>query len=185
MKITGGTRTRAHALRPHGRLLRQSGLSVLALVAPVSAVLYWLTIPTNSWQPVLIGQGVLLVICITGTIAFYRTAIWVDSDGVSEQGFLGRSTSYGIDEVGSIVLLDLYQSGALDTHPQLFITGLDGRLLLRMRGQFYSSGAMETIVEQLDAPIVRVEEPMTLHDLNRERPELLYWFERRFSAHSG
>ena len=168
-----------------GRLLRQSGLSVLALVAPVSAVLYWLTIPTDSWQPVFVGQIVLVAICVLGAIAFFRTVIWVDTDGVSERGFLGRVTSYDKSEIGTIVLLDLYQSGALDTHPQLFITGLDGRLLLRMRGQFYSRGAMEMIVEQLDAPIVRVAEPMTLQDLNRSRPELLYWFERRFTSHTG
>jgi len=185
VKVTGGPLIRAHALRPHGRLLRQSGLSVLALVAPVSAVLYWLTIPTDSWQPVFVGQIVLVAICVLGAIAFFRTVIWVDTDGVSERGFLGRVTSYDKSEIGTIVLLDLYESGALDTHPQLFVTGLDGRLLLRMRGQFYSRGAMETIVEQLDAPIVRVAEPMTLQDLNRSRPELLYWFERRFTSHTG
>jgi len=180
-----GVRTRAHALRPHGRLLAQSVLSVLALIAPLSAVLYWLTIPTNTWQPVALADLIVILLSLLGTIAFYRTVIWVDTEGISERGFLGRVTEFATDEIGSVVLLDLYQSGAMDTHPQLFLTGTDGSLLIRMRGQYYSRGAMETVVEMLDAPVVRVPEPMTLRDLNRVRPELLYWFERRLTHHTG
>lgn len=185
MRFSGGLRTRAHALRPHGRILLQSGLSVLALIAPLSAVLFWLTIPTNSWQPVALGDLVVVALCLVAAIAFYRTVIWVDTAGISERGFLGRVSNFSKDEIGSVVLLDLYQSGAMDTHPQLFLTGTDGRLLIRMRGQFYSRGAMETVVDMLDAPVVRVPEPMTLQDLNRVRPELLYWFERRITTHAG
>ena len=182
MRFNGGVRMHAHALRPQGRLLLQSGLSVLALVAPISAVLFWLTIPTGTWQPVAIAQGVLLAICALAYLAYARTIIRVDADGISERGFLGRVASFSTAEVGSVVLLDLYQSGALDTQPQLFVTGTDGRLLVRMRGQYYSRGAMDTVVDQLAVPVVRVPEPMTLQDLNRARPELLYWFERRLTG---
>jgi len=166
-------------------LLAQSVLSILALIAPLSAVLYWLTIPTNTWQPVALADLIVILLSLLGTIAFYRTVIWVDTEGISERGFLGRVTEFATDEIGSVVLLDLYQSGAMDTHPQLFLTGTDGSLLIRMRGQYYSRGAMETVVEMLDAPVVRVPEPMTLRDLNRVRPELLYWFERRLTHHTG
>jgi hypothetical protein len=183
--FSGGVRTRAHALRPDGRLLLQSGLSVLALIAPLSAVLYWLTIPINSWQPVALTDLVVVVLFVIGTIAFYRTAIWVDAEGISERSFLGRVSEFATDEIGSVVLLDLYRSGAMDTHPQLFLTGTDGRLLIRMRGQYYSRGAMDTVLDLLDPPVVRVPEPMTLQDLNRVRPELLYWFERRRTNHTG
>ncbi|HSP52537.1 MAG TPA: hypothetical protein VLO00_06555 [Cryobacterium sp.] len=163
-------------------MLLQTGLSVLALVAPISAVLFWLSIPNGTWRPVAIGQVVLLSICAIAYLAYSRTIIRVDSEGISERGFLGRVTNSSADEIGNVVLLDLYQSGALDTQPQLFVTGTDGRLLVRMRGQYYSRGAMETVVEQLGVPVVRVPEPMTLQDLNRVRPELLYWFERRLTG---
>jgi hypothetical protein len=175
---------RTHALRPHGRVLLQSGLSILALVAPVSAVLFWLTIPTGTWLPIAAVQLVLLCLCAVAAVGFSRTVIHVDGGGISERGFLGRVGNFSTAEIGSVVLLDLYQSGAVDTHPQLFVTGTDGRLLVRMRGQFYSRGAMETVVDQLAAPVVRVPEPMTLRELNRMRPELLYWFERRPTAGS-
>jgi hypothetical protein len=180
-KITG-TALRAHVLRPHGHLLRQSTLSILAFFAPVFAVLYWLTVPLDEWVPVLIAQLIVMLAAILGIVGFLRTCVWVDDTGISERGFFGQVTSFPAEQVASVVVLELYQSGAIDTHPQLFVTDADGQLLVRMRGQFYSRGAMETVADELGAPVVRVPDPMTLTELNRLRPELLYWFERRITG---
>lgn len=187
MTPAGGTRVgfdgvrhgREHALRPHGHLFRQSTVAILAFFAPLFAVLYWLTIPHGVWMPVAIAQAVVILLFGLGAILMHRTGIWVDHSGVTERGFFGGLDSYPVGRIGSVVMLELYQNDALDTHPQLFVTGVDGRLLLRMRGQYYSRGAMETVVDQLGAPVVLVPEPMTLRELNRARPELLHWFERR------
>jgi hypothetical protein len=172
-------------LRPHGHLLRQTTLSILAFFAPVFAVLYWLTIPLGGWLPVAIAQLVVMHAAGIGIVGFMRTCIWVDDTGISERGFFGQVKSFPRAQIGSVVLLDLYQSGATDTHPQLFVTGYEGELLVRMRGQFYSRGAMDTVVDELGAPVVRVPEPLTLTELNRLRPELLYWFERRITGRSS
>ena len=180
-KITG-TALRAHVLRPHGHLLRQSTLSILAFFAPVFAVLYWLTIPLGEWIPVLVVQLIVMLAATVGIVGFLRTCVWVDDTGISERGFFGQVTSFPAAQVASVVVLELYQSGAIDTHPQLFVTGADGQLLVRMRGQFYSRGAMETVADELGAPVVRVPDPMTLTEFNRLRPELLYWFERRITG---
>ena len=180
-KITG-TALRAHVLRPHGHLLRQSTLSIMAFFAPVFAVLYWLTIPIGEWIAVLIVMLLVMLAATVGIVGFLRTCVWVDETGISERGFFGQVTSFPAAQVASAVVLELYQSGAIDTHPQLFVTGADGQLLVRMRGQFYSRGAMETVADELGAPVVRVPDPMTLTELNRLRPELLYWFERRITG---
>ena len=173
---------RAQVLRPHGHLLRQTTLSILAFFAPVFAVLYWLTIPLGEWIPVAIAQVVVMLAAGIGIFGFLRTCIWVDDTGISERGFLGQLTSFSSEQVASVVVLELYQSGAIDTHPQLFVTGADGELLVRMRGQFYSRGAMDTVADELGVPVIRVPDPMTLTELNRLRPELLYWFERRLTG---
>ena len=47
-----------------------------------------------------------------------------------------------------------------------------------MRGQFWSQADMERVIEELDVPVTRPEEPMTLNQLRRTWPRLLYWFER-------
>jgi hypothetical protein len=177
-----GARFRAQTLRPHSHLVRQTTLSILAFFAPVFAVLYWLTIPLGQWHHVAVAQAIVMVGAALGIIAFLRTNIWVDETGITERGFFGRLTSFDREQIGSIVLLELYQSGAIDTHPQMFVTDADGRLLVRMRGQFYSRGAMDLVIDELGAPVVRVPEPMTLAELNRLRPELLYWFERRITG---
>jgi hypothetical protein len=145
-------------------------------------VLYWLTIPLDQWHHVAIAQAIVMIAAALGIIAFLRTGIWVDETGITERGFFGRLTHVSREQVGSIVLLELYQSGAIDTHPQLFVTDADGELLVRMRGQFYSHGAMDLVIDELGSPVVRVPDPMTLSELNRLRPELLYWFERRITG---
>jgi hypothetical protein len=179
---TTGADHRAQVLRPHGHLLRQTTLSILAFFAPVFAVLYWLTIPLGEWGPVVVAQSIVMIGAAVGIIAFLRTCIWVDDTGITERGFFGRLSSFSREQVASVVVLELYQSGAIDTHPQLFVTGTDGRLLVRMRGQFYSRDNMDTVADELGAPVVRVPDPMTLTELNRLRPELLYWFERRITG---
>jgi len=173
---------RALLLRPHGHLLRQTTLSIVAFFAPVFAVLYWLTIPLGEWVPVLIAQLAVMLAAAVGVVGFLRTCIWVDDSGIAERGFFGRFHDFPADQIASVVVLELYQSGTIDTHPQLFVTGVDGRLLVRMRGQFYSRGAMDTVADELGVPVVRVPDPMTLTELNRLRPELLYWFERRVTG---
>jgi hypothetical protein len=175
----GVRQAREHALRPFEHLFRQSTVAILAFFAPLFAVLYWLTIPRGVWLPVAVAQAFVILLYGLGTIAFHRATIWVDHAGITERGFFGRVDWFPVASIGNIVLLELYQSDALDTHPQLFVTGSDGRLLIRMRGQFHSRGAMETVVQQLGAPVVLIAEPMTLQELNRAHPELLYWFERR------
>ncbi|QYF73685.1 hypothetical protein [Cryobacterium sp. PAMC25264] len=180
-KITGRP-VRAQVLRPHGHLLRQTTLSIIAFFAPVFAVLYWLTIPIGEWLPVAAAQLAVMLTALVGIIGFLRTCIWVDDTGVSERGFFGRNTSFPSEQISSVVLLELYQSGTVDSQPQLFVTGQSGELLVRMRGQFYSRGAMDIVADELGVPIVRVPDPMTLSELNRLRPELLYWFERRLTG---
>jgi hypothetical protein len=176
--IATGAQTHVLAVRPHGHLFRQGNFAFLALITPLFAVLYWLTIPRSEWLAVLVAQVILTVAYVFGFIAALRARIWVEATAITERGFFGRTTRIETSRVAGIVLLDLYRSGALDTLPQLFVTDPNGCLLLRMRGQFWSPSAMVTVAELLGVPVERVPEPMTLRELNLERPELLYWFER-------
>lgn len=168
-------------LRPHKRIVRETFLVFLAFCAPTFTVLYWLNAPNGAWLPVLIAQIVVTLAYVLSMIAARRVMILVDATGISERGFLRRYTTFPHATVARVVLLNLYASGSLDTNLQLFATDDDGRLLVRMRGQFWSDDDMELLADSLDVPVVRVPEPVTLADLNRLRPELLYWFERRLT----
>ncbi|MGO4692582.1 hypothetical protein [Glaciibacter sp. 2TAF33] len=150
----------------------------MALVTPLFGALYWLTIPDGVWPVVLTAQVVVTIIFASGLVAALRAVIWVDRAAVTERGFFGRVSTFARNDIGGIVILELYRSGALDTQSQLFLTDPNGCLLLRMRGQFWSREAMETVADVLGVPVERVPEPMTLLELRRERPELPFWFER-------
>jgi hypothetical protein len=165
-------------LRPHRDLFMRGLTAVLALTTPVFAVLYWLTIPDRDWTYV-VGAHLLVVLAtVVGVFGFFSATIALLPDGVRERGFFGRTLLVRSADVGGILLVHLYDGSTLDTLPQLFVTGHDGRVLLRMRGQFWSAEDMERVAEELDRPVTRAEDFMTMTQLRRTSPELLYWFER-------
>lgn len=184
---SGGTRVNSggkwlvsvHVVRPHAHILRQYTLAVAACLIPLFALLYWVARSPETSVYLVIGIVVVPVVLVLASIGHKRAFIQITPTGITERGFFGRTHTVPASTVGSIILLELYQSGSLDTHTQLFVIDSDGHLLLRMRGQFWSPTSMETVVDALDVPVVRVPEPLSLRDLNRLRPELLYWFERR------
>ncbi|TFD54598.1 hypothetical protein E3T55_04065 [Cryobacterium frigoriphilum] len=166
-------------LRAEASVYRNLGLGVLALFAPIFAVLYWLMIPSGTWLWVASAQLVTTLICGAALLGAYRAYVRVGPAGLSERGVLGHVSTVGVSDIANVILVDLYRSDALDTQPQLFVVGHSGELLLRMRGQFWTQEAMDTVADELGAPVVRVSEPLTLLDLNRWKPAMLYWFERR------
>ena len=170
--------TKSVVLRPHAHLFTRGIVAVLALTTPVFAVLYWLTITEGAWPLVLAIHIVVVVVTVLAVLAFFGTTIQLLPDSVRERGFFGRVSDIRPGMVGSVVLLDLYESSTLDTLPQLFVTDVDGRLLLRLRGQFWSREDMDLVVEALDVPVTTPSESITLTELRRDSPKLLYWFER-------
>lgn len=165
-------------VKPHGQLFSRAVLSILALTTPVFAVIYWLTVPAGPWSIVLALHVVVLIAGILGVAAYFNTAIKVSSSGVTARDFFGRLRTVQPNEVGSIVLLDLYEADTLDTAPQLFVCDHGGRPLLRMRGQFWSRGSMQRVIDAFECPVTTPPESISLSDLRRTSPELLYWFER-------
>lgn len=173
---------RVTVLRPHRHLFMRGIVAVFALTTPVFAVLYWLTIPGAGWPYVLIAHLIVIAATVVGVASFLNTTISLGPDGVRERGFFGRTVHVAPGEAGAVVLVQVYEGSTLDVLPQLFVASEQGRLLIRMRGQFWSQADMERVAEELDVPVTRPEEPMTLNQLRRAWPRLLYWFERiRFS----
>ena len=165
-------------LRPFRHLILHGFIAILALTTPVFAVLYWLALPDGPWVAVLVVHVVVLGLTVLCVYAFFSTTITLGPEGVRERGYFGRTVTVRPADAGAIVLVRLYESSTLDTLPQLFVTDKNGGLLIRMRGQFWSLEDMERVAEELDTPVTRPEESLTLTQLRRTSPELLYWFER-------
>ncbi|PJJ55639.1 hypothetical protein [Compostimonas suwonensis] len=171
--------TSARVLRPLGHLFRQGVIAALALLVPLFAVLFWLTIPSGRWVPVLVVLVVVIIVGLFAAISYFTSTFSIDENGVTERGFFGRKVHVSKSEVASIVEADVYHGNTLDTLPHLFICDDEGRALLRMRGQFWSRENMDTLREEFDVPVHFIGEPLTVGELSRTHPNLVYWFERR------
>jgi hypothetical protein len=165
-------------LRPHGHLFRQGFIAVLAFTTPVFVVLYVLTIPDGPWAAVLTTNIIATAIAAAAAASYFRVAIWVDRTGISEIGFLGGKQRVPIEEIGSIVDVDLYDGASDRAIPQLFVVGKDGRQLVRMRGQFWSRASMDIVAETLGVPHESLDDSLSTSELRQDYPGLLYWFER-------
>lgn len=165
-------------LRPHRHLFLRGIIAILALTTPVFAVLYWLTIPGGGWPFVLLAHLIVIAATVVGVASFLNTTIVLGPSGVRERGFFGRTVRVAPGEPGAVIMVKVYEGSTLDVLPQLFVASAEGRLLIRMRGQFWSAEDMERVAEELDVPVTRPVEPMTPSQLRQTWPRLLYWFER-------
>jgi len=167
-----------HVIRPLRQLFHQGIITFLALTTPVFAVLYWMSIQNGQWPMVLAVHVLVMVIAGLVMLGYLGASVQVSPAGIRERGFFGRVRTSSIADVASILILEMYRDSALDTQPQLFVCDREGRVLLRMRGMFWSRADMDEVIDQLDVAIEVADGTFTVSDLRRTRPELLYWFER-------
>jgi hypothetical protein len=165
-------------LRPHSHLFREGFISVVAFSTPVFLVLYWLTAANGRWLVVFVLQVIATALVTLATLGYFGVAIWVSPDAVAERGFFGRKTTFARSQIGSIVIAETQSPSSREPTAQLFICDPTGRLLVRMRGQFWSRENMDLVRSTLDVPATRVPEAVTTGQLRQDFPDLLYWFER-------
>ena len=169
----------APPLRPHRYLLGRGIAAILAFFVPAFGVLYALTVPNGPWEVVLVGQVLVSLAFWYSVFAYLRLGVWVTADDIAERGFFSITRRYHRDEVGSILFVETFHGGWVDTVPQLFVCDPDGNQLIRLRGQFWSRESMQTVLDTLDTRIIEIAKPMSNAELHDEYPGLLYWFERR------
>jgi len=166
-------------LRPLRSLLWQALAGTLAFLVPISAVLYFLTVPHGPWQLVLAMQGLIVLAFLAAYVSYLRLGVWVGARGIAERGFFGLSMYIPVEQIGSIVLVNTFQGTSTEAVPQLFLCDERGRQLLRMRGQFWSRSSMLAVSETLDIALEQLTDDVSKAELLASHPGLLYWFERR------
>ncbi|GGK90380.1 hypothetical protein GCM10007382_08100 [Salinibacterium xinjiangense] len=166
-------------LRPHPSLLSRGLIAAIAFLGPVFLVLYYLTAPEGPWLFIVYLQVAASLLIGIAVSRYFGTAIWVDANGISERGFFRRKTRFDASQVGSVVFVITLYSSLPQGAPQLFICGHEGHQLVRMRGRFWPLAAMDTVMNTLNAPLVRLPQPMTSKEIHGQYPGIGYWFERR------
>lgn len=168
-----------HVLRPRQQLAARGLIAALALLVPLLIVLYWLTIPRDTWMFVAAVQLGLTVLAVVALFGVRRMRVAVTASRLESRNLLGRVTAIDTSEIASVVLVDLYQSGTLDTLPHLYLLDSAGAVLLRLRGQVWPRSGLEELIDTLGVAVVRPPDPLTLADLGRLRPQLVRRCARR------
>jgi hypothetical protein len=166
-------------LRPLGHVFSQGIIAVVAFMAPVFVVLYFLTIPSGPWRAVLVTQVIATIVVVASSVSYFRLAIWVDRTSITEIGFFGRMRRVEARDIESVFVADVFEASGTKTLPQLFVRDASGRTVIRMRGQFWSKESMDRVLAILEVPKVAREASVSTRELRDEYPGLLYWFERR------
>lgn len=174
--VSAGVRP-ALRLRPHGHLLRDGIIASVAFLAPVFVVAHLLAAPAGNGQAVFLLQLVVTCGLVVAAIGYFRAAIWVSPAALSERGYFGLRHTYPRAQIACIVRAETFGSGS-DPVAQLFACDADGRVLVRMRGQYWSTESMDLVVAVLAAPVTVVPDVLTTEELAHSHPHLPYWFER-------
>ncbi|TFD66449.1 hypothetical protein [Cryobacterium ruanii] len=161
-------------LRPRRRLVARTVIATLALLVPLSLVMYWLTIPSDTWIFVTVVQFGLVILGAAGVFGARTMCVTVTTERVESRNLLGRVTTLATADITSVVLVNLYQSGTLDTLPHLYLLDSAGEVLLRLRGQVWPRSGLEEMVDTLGVAVVRPPDPLTEADLGRLQPQLVH-----------
>lgn len=168
----------AWVLRPRAGLARAAWLTFFALTTPLFAVLYWLLAPHNGWRVVFAAHVAVALVFAAFTAAVLHTRIRFDGSVITETGVFGGRRRVPVADVARVLILDVYQPGALDTHRQLFLIGRNDAVLLRLRGQLWQQSDIDALAAAVGAPMERETQPLARREVKRLHPGLLRWFER-------
>ncbi|SDN40321.1 hypothetical protein SAMN05216368_105155 [Cryobacterium flavum] len=161
-------------LRPRRKLVARSIIAALSFIVPLLIVLYWLAIPRDTWMFVAAVQLGLTVLGAVAVFGARNMCVTVTGARLESRDLLGRLTTIGTADIATVVLVDLYQNGTVDTLPHLYLLDAAGDVLLRLRGQFWPRSGFENMIDTLGVTVVRPPDPLTAAELGRLRPQLVH-----------
>jgi hypothetical protein len=174
--VTDGTVLR---IVPRRSLVVSALASILVVLLPVSALLYWFAIPRGQAAYVAIAQA--LVIC--GAIAILLRHLTVDTI-VTRSELRGRGTfspmvRVPLNRIASVFIVPTYVGQSPEPVQQLLVRDADGRRLYRLHGNFWHHGDLHKAAAVLPVAATVVTEPMSIRDFYNAYPGSAHWFENR------
>jgi hypothetical protein len=168
-------------VRPRRGLLL-NGIFVLVLVPlPIFGTLITLGARTGSWPVAVAGEGLCLVLFAVGLYLFRTTWITVADGHVTERGFFHRPVRTPLSEVHSVVLVRTFSASTAETLPQLIVRNEHGGRILRMRGVFWTEGAMRRTAAAIGHPVDEPTDALSVQQFFDHYSGTAYWFENRRS----
>jgi hypothetical protein len=166
-------------IAPRRSLLVTAMVSIVVVLVPVSAVLYWFAIPRGQGLWIVVMQAVVVGISFA-LLARQLTVDTVVADGeLRGRGIFSPMVRVPLDRIASVDVVPVYVGQSPETVPQLLVRDAEGRRLFRLRGSFWHAGDLAKITDALPVPARLVTEPMSFPEFFTAYPGSAYWFENR------
>ncbi len=166
-------------IAPRRSLLATALFSILLVLLPVSAVLYWFAIPRGQVVWVVVAQAIVVV----GSLGVLMRQLTVDTvvDGaeIRGRGIFSPLVRVPLARVAAVDIVPVYVGQSHEPVLQLLVRDAEGRRLYRLRGEYWHRGDLERVAAALPAPTVVAKEPISLAEFYRAYPGSAYWFENR------
>jgi hypothetical protein len=176
MSVTDQTTVR---IVPRRSLLVSALVSIIVVLIPVSAVLYWFAIPRGQGPWIGLMQAVVIIAAITLLLRQLTVDTVVGDGELRGRGIFSPMVRVPLDEIASVDIVPVYVGQSPETVPQLLVRGADGRRLFRLRGTFWHAHDIVKITDALPVSARIAPEPMSAPEFFAAYPGSAYWFENR------
>ncbi len=177
----GGDGLRVLTLRPRRSLARSIGLQIVIVALPLVGIGAWSVQQQNAGLRSALAASAIVVfaVAVFAIFRYRRTEISISRFGIVERGFFGRINSVAARDVASVVRLELYRGGRATRppHSSSSSAATAGACCAcaapsGIAQSWTRSHRRSTSSRSCDRP------PVTVGELRRSDPGLLYWFER-------
>jgi hypothetical protein len=164
---------------PRRSLLVSALVSIVVVLVPVSAVLYWFAIPRGLGVWVAVAQAIVVGASIT-LLLRQLTIDTVVADGeLRGRGIFSPMVRVPLEDIATVDIVPVYVGQSPETVPQLLVRDAAGRRLFRLRGTFWHAEDLAKVAEALPVPARIAREPISFPEFFAAYPGSAYWFENR------
>lgn len=164
---------------PRRSLMVSALISILVVLIPVSAVLYWFAIPRGQGAWIGVMQAIVVVVALA-LLWRQLTVDTVVADGeLRGRGIFSPMVRVPLEKIATVDVVTVYVGQSPETVPQLLVRDAAGRRLFRLRGTFWHARDLTKVTEALPVPARIAPEPMSFAEFFAAYPGSAYWFENR------
>jgi hypothetical protein len=164
---------------PRRSLLVSALVSIVVVLVPVSAVLYWFAIPRGQGGWIALMQAIVVVLALA-LLWRQLTVDTVIADGeLRGRGIFSPMVHVPLEKIASVDIVPVYVGQSPETVPQLLVRDAAGHRLFRLRGTFWHKQDLMKIAEALPVHARMATEPMSFAEFFAAYPGSAYWFENR------
>ncbi|HEY0259364.1 MAG TPA: hypothetical protein VGC18_05880, partial [Lacisediminihabitans sp.] len=167
---------------PRRELIRTALLLCVVVPLPILGGLLLLGIPTGRWPIAVVGEALLLLLCVPALALFRGAFVEVTATSIVKRGAFGRRVVHPFADIKGMVLAQVYRTSSTDTLPQLLVLDRHDNRVLRLSGIFWREESMRAIALAIDSPLETPPDALTRRELRARYPGGARWLEPRPSA---